>query len=646
MRVPTWLLLLPAVLAPLQARAAAPNLVANGSFEGAAFPGTGWAATPYGGAGLVRDGAVAHSGAASARMDLPSSAATEYPAFKYRLDGVKPGARYSGSVWARAGNATGLGGYVVIEFYGANGSRINFAQGNYTGTGTTGWHELRVSGFVPANATGLAFAMVAHGTGTVWFDDAELHLTAPAPPAFEGDRVSLTLQRDRVLCKSLMGFGAQGDFLLTLPPNVHHGVGEADIQRVLHRVAEMRPHIIRTFFHYGWWEPVEGKPTPDSPEMRDYIRWVRFLKGIGTEVLLTPWGDCFAYPPWMGAGQSRLPAPGKREAMVRSLVDLIAYLRRDQHLTNVRYVALMNEPANDWTREPPPAEFVRLNRLLDRMLREKGLRKEVRLLGVDDCCGSPTVATEWYRDVVGAGVEYADAISVHTYDHEYVPALAPWMEDRFRILRAASPKRRLPILITEFGYGGETYQNHENGKYEYGLFLADFAITALREGASGALMWCLMDTYYGDQKQEYGLWRHGEEGWKPRPGYYAWSLVTRYTRPGSRVLGVSVTPPAFDLRSVVLEAPDKALTCLVANRYPRAIRARLKLGQPAGTASLFTYSRDALANAGDAMLPGRQVRVDRSGVLEVELPAESFVLVTVPTRRQPAPTGRAGRATH
>jgi len=153
---PLVALLFLAALAPTHSLASAPSLLRNGSFEDALFLKDGWAACAWGGATLARDTDVARTGSASARMDLPASAASEYPAYKYHIDGVKPGACYSGSVWARTKDATGLGGYVVIEFYAADGHRISFAQGNYTGTGTTGWHELRVSGFVPANATGTA----------------------------------------------------------------------------------------------------------------------------------------------------------------------------------------------------------------------------------------------------------------------------------------------------------------------------------------------------------------------------------------------------------------------------------------------------------------------------------------------------------
>jgi len=94
--------------------------------------------------------------------------------------------------------------------------------------------------------------------------------------------------------------------------------------------------------------------------------------------------------------------------------------------------------------------------------------------------------------------------------------------------------------------------------------------------------------YYGDQKQEYGLRRHGEEDWKPRPGYYAWSLITRYAQPRSRVLAMSVEPAAFHVRSVALLAPDRTLTCLVMNRYPRSVNAWLQLGKSSANCAVFS----------------------------------------------------------
>jgi alpha-galactosidase len=350
---------------------------------------------------------------------------------------------------------------------------------------------------------------------------------------------------------------------------------------------------------------------------------------------------------------SKLPAPDKREAMLRSLVDLVEFLRRREGLTNVKYLCLMNEPDNDPTRPVPVDEYVRLNRLLDQRLRERGLRGEVFLLGADDCSGGPSEASPWFRQVVSQGVEYCDGLSAHTYKHEYVPGLVPWIRQRRELLPPVEPKQPpKPLLITEFGYDGETFKNWENHKYEYGLFLADFAITALREGAAAALMWCLMDTYYSDRdehQQQWGLWRYRDQGWEPRPGFYSWSLITRYTRPGSRVVAVEVDPPAHSVRAVALHSPDGERTLLMVNRYGRPLKATLQVGlEREALLRLYRYTREnvptevpkvpkvpEISRSPDLPVPGGgmigaadTLRVAPGTEVVVELPGESFVLLT------------------
>jgi len=601
------------------------NLALNPSFEEGQEAPAGWELFSPPGCSLKRDLTVSRSGRASAGLDIAPSGAGGYPAFKYALDGVRTGEEYLGRVWARTEGMIGLGGYIVLEFFQGN-TRLSFATGDFTGAGDHDWQQLAIRAWVPERTDRLKLALVAHGSGKVWFDDAELIRTGGAPPEWTGDRVRLQVRPERIVCRRFAGFGAQGDTFLRCRFNVVHGVDDRDRERIFQRVEAMRPHLLRTFFNYRWWEPEEGRQTPDSEEMRDYIGWVRFLQSIGTAVLFTPWGDHFAYSDWMRSGTERLPRPEKREAMVRSLVDLVAFLREGEGLRNVRYLCLMNEPDCDPTRPVPVEEYVRLNRLLDRKLRERGLRSEVSLLGVEDCRGGPVEATPWFRQVVAQGLDYCDGISVHTYEHEYVPSLVPWIRRRQELLPV--PK---PLWITEFGYGGETFKNWENHKYEYGLFLADFAITALREGVAAVLMWCLMDTYYTpEHRQEYGLWCYRDRDWEPRPGFYSWSLLTRYTRPGSQVVAVEVDPPAPSVRAVALRSPEGEWTLLAVNRYPRPVQATLQVGlRREANLRLYRYTRENVPVPGGGMigawdtlrlLPGAEIRLD--------LPGESLALLT------------------
>ena len=318
------------------------------------------------------------------------------------------------------------------------------------------------------------------------------------PDPFTGSRVTVRIRPDNVLNADFLGFGCHGDNLLPLDINTSRGVTSADQQLIRTRVAAMRPKIVRLLFDYKWWEPVPGQQGVDNPFLAAMVDWIRFLQSIHCDVIIHPWGDCFAYSDWMNPpadptwwtnAASRLPIPSQRDAMVRSLADFLHYLRHDQQLTNVRYVALMNEPDNDFRRPTPADEFIRLNRLLSRSLKDRELGREVLLLGPDDSSGQSSGKSLWWSQTVPQAIDVFDGFSSHTYKHRDTRMLEKWIGERLedsRRLDPAGPQR--PLLVTEFGYvglTGETFDNPENTAYEYGLFMGDFAIAILNSCAFG-----------------------------------------------------------------------------------------------------------------------------------------------------------------
>ncbi len=481
-----------------------------------------------------------------------------------------------------------------------------------------------------------------------------------AAPAEYGAAHPLSMHMDEqaIACSPFLGFGFHGDFFLTRSCNAERGVAERDLELIFRRVEEMRPKLIRTFFNYKWWEPEEGKQTPDSEEMRDYVKWCRFLQSIGASVLLTPWGENFAYSEWMlpskgfeerfqGGGEKevsisswsmapKLPIPEKRDATVRSLVDLVKYLRVDEGLDNVRYLCFMNEPDNDAQRPVPAEEYMRLTRLLDTELRAQGLREGVMLLGPDDSGGPLDSVDPWFEATISLDKELFDATSSHTYVHkpEDLPKLPGFIQSRQAVLDKLQIQR--PLMITEFGYGGSTFQNLENHKYEYGLYLPDFGITAVEAGATAALAWCMFDTYYDresrdtEHKQEYGMWRWLDEGWKPRPGFYSWSLLTRYTQPGSNVYKVAIEPANDSIKAVLFVTPEGRVTLPMVNRseQPFAVNLTSGLTHPVAL-RLYPFTPETIPTGTDEMLGAREVIVVNPGqTTTLELPGRSFFLLT------------------
>ena len=140
-----------------------------------------------------------------------------------------------------------------------------------------------------------------------------------------------------------------------------------------------------------------------------------------------------------------------------------------------------------------------------------------------------------------------------------------------------------------------------------------------------------MDTYYDDtNRQHWGLWRYEDEAWEPRPGFYAWSLITRYTRPGSRVVQVQSDPPAPSLRSVALISPKGELTVLMVNRYARPMTVNLDFGLGGSSAfRVYRYSREAIPTPDRGMIgPSEVLCGEPDSATRLRLEPESFALLT------------------
>ena len=295
----------------------------------------------------------------------------------------------------------------------------------------------------------------------------------------------------------------------------------------------------------------------------------------------------------------------------------------------------MNEPENDHRRPTPADEYVRLNKLLARHLQQYGLDREIILLGPDDCTGQHNGKSLWWRQTVPGAIDVFDGFSSHTYQHRDTRMLRTWVRDRLDHARQLDPEGPIrPMLVTEFGYVGlhsGTFDNPENMSYEYGLFMGDFAIEILNSGASAALMWCLFDQYYDDVHcQRYGLWQFKDENWRPRPAFYSWSLVCRYTEALSRVVPVDVTPAAENLRAAVTISPGEKMTLMVVNRYDREILVTLYPGLVRfSTLRLYRYTQEAVdAATGQMFGSSGEFSLAAEELLTLPMPAQSFAVLT------------------
>lgn len=591
------------------ARPAAPtNLVPNPGFEQGL---DGWATSGKG--EFAADSQVKHGGGRSARITVPPDANLEFQQIAWSMP-AKPGEHYSASFWLRTeGLKDGAGAYGAIEFF-RGGDRLVYFQSQMTRT--LSWQPMPIEAVAPGGTDRMRVVLICHAHGTAWFDDVTISRPQPQPL-----NVSFALQPRKLITDDWQGFGCQADLFLDMRWTASDGITDADRALIRDRIKEMRPQIVRLMFQTKEWEPERGKQMKDSDIMRDLRNTIAIYKSVGADVMLTEWG--FGFPTWMNSN-GRVPGPDRRQEMTDSLVAAVKYLRDDCGLDNIRYVNVWNEPnygGITWE------DYAACCRCLDKSLKNAGLREVVAILGPDE-----TSDLDWTVKSAAELDDVIDCYDVHNYTSNTGVHFASWVAPRIEAMPKVKASRRQPprkrLMITEFGMqeGMSTFESKRNGDYDYGVFLADCAIEAAKAGASALMSWCLMDTNYGSSRMKWGLWRYKDQNWEPRPGFYAWSLITRYTERGSTIH--SITSDVTDAAAVAFRAPKSGpWTLLVVNRRSEQRPFELT-GLPASSRwELFVYSVQTAPTPDRHMIRSSGVEsAGPDGRLHGTLPARSFLL--------------------
>jgi len=132
-----------------------------------------WRVRTASNATFARDSSVAHSGAASARID--GAATGTHPDAAFVIAPVDPavsnGDRSTATVFARASSACGEV-RIALRWFSAEGRAVGGAQSQPLPCATRGWRRLRASGIAPSGAAYVQVYLRAASTvGHAWFDD-------------------------------------------------------------------------------------------------------------------------------------------------------------------------------------------------------------------------------------------------------------------------------------------------------------------------------------------------------------------------------------------------------------------------------------------------------------------------------------------
>ena len=175
------------------------------------------------------------------------------------------------------------------------------------------------------------------------------------------------------------------------------------------------------------------------------------------------------------------------------------------------------------------------------------------------------------------------------------------------------------------------------------------AISFLAAGAYNISYWQLFDQYYGRHDdyramQQLGMWRSVKADYasepyhhlidcdyEVRPQYYAYSLLTRFVRPGAQVFRMDADGDLGLTNALCVRNKDKSYVYIVANQENEDLHVTLRNERKniRGRYEKYVY-REGYLPKGDAMIPSQPGKFRADGHICEPVPANSVVLYRFP----------------
>jgi len=377
-----------------------------------------------------------------------------------------------------------------------------------------------------------------------------------------------------------MGFGAEWDSA----GYEASGVTDADFAIIAERVRWMRLPVVRTMMLTRWCYRGANGFDWDNRDMQCLYRQLDLCQQEGITVLLADWG-CESWTKVPGI--ENMVDPKYAEAVG----EYMDHLLNQRGYSCIRYFILVNEPnyeVGDWDR------WQRGVRMVADVFKRRGLDKQVVFAGPDH-----SNAPQWQYQAVDQLHDVLGAYDVHCYASD--KAVRPGdLEDYFAgqwryALNNDAMAASKPCIVGEAGMNDHAKHPAGNEKidtFEYGLFMADYAVQAARAGSAAVCAWQLDDN--GHEGFFWGLWSDKKGGLRMRKWFYPWSLLSRYFPPGATIYRPA--QPSKDWRVLAASVPvgdGSAYTFCLVNRGDTQVSTVVSSPR-GGTASVkrFLYSPD------------------------------------------------------
>ena len=332
------------------------------------------------------------------------------------------------------------------------------------------------------------------------------------------------VQPTRVLVPRLTGYGVQFNHHVFAKISREVGVTEQNVGQMESKVLLLRPQFVRIFFHHS--------AFADEDRMSSFQRAVELAERANATINIT----------WQGGKATP-------ERNMARFAEVLAGLANDPGGANVKWVTVSNEVNRT---KITPAENEAMYRMLDRHLRQAGVREHLRFMGGDL---TQEHQERWFTHMGTHMQDILDAYSVHIYwDYRQTQKFADRLDEVRRIVAGLPQPGRKPLFVTEFGVRGikdtglPIPGRHADGTpigktNVAGFQQAWFNVLAAQRGYPGTAKW---DCYFG--KYDKGIQAHyaigrPQDGWPLFPAFSALRLFAAATEPDWHVVDVKHDGP-------------------------------------------------------------------------------------------------------
>jgi len=425
-----------------------------------------------------------------------------------------------------------------------------------------------------------------------------------------------------VAVERFLGFGAEWDPNFWAEHNLQLGVNEDGWALVIKRIRWMRLPLVRMMIQVRWCTKGDGTFDWETPNMKSLYRHLDVCQKEGITVFLTDWGVAT----WCKvAGFSGNDDPKYADA-IGTYLD---YLTNQRGYTCIKHFILVNEPNYEG------GGWDRWRRGVENVARVLAARKlPVTFVGTDAAHDD-----DWHRRGVDQLAKCFRIWEIHRYAPK-AEVLAGDLEGYLRkqwdyALTRDLDAHEKTFMVGEAGMRDGMVGSHTNTNiqtYDYGVFMADYAVQAARSGAAAVSAWMLDDASH--KGFNWGMWKTKAEGMALKPWFYTWALLCRSVPPGSTIFRTA--QPSARFRILAARCPSReprgtyGWTFVLVNRGDDA--ASLKLTVPGGGAVAlrhYLYSRSSAPADKDGFpLPVKESQADLAQGLQVVVPPDAVLILT------------------